>query len=151
MNYRYANNWQGFFCNLQGSASIWRVQQPYLNSSFCATAYCCNLSFDQMSNHMECTWDFDLTLGLCHFNFSWAVFTACFHKFWTLLRKVRWISTFCLLSSFQNNLCIALIFLLFQKNQSNEALFSWSFCENIFGTFIKLQFIFCRLKRWKKL
>ena len=40
---------------------------------------------------------------------------STFHKFWTLWRKVRWISTFCVLSSFQSMHCILLISLLFQK------------------------------------
>ena len=56
-----------FFFFLQA----WRIQQPYLNSSFCATA---------LHNHMECTWDFDI--GLCHFNFSWALFS--FHCVFSL-------------------------------------------------------------------
>ena len=34
----------------------------------------------QLTNYMECTLDFDLTFGLCHFKFSWAVFVS-FHSF----------------------------------------------------------------------
>ena len=140
-----------FFCKLQGSASIWRIQQPYLNSSFCAIA---------LHNHMECTWDFDfdLTFGLCHFNFFWALFS--FHCMFS--QVLNFMEESSLNINFLSTFFISIYAFHFidiftvSKNQSNQALFSWNFCENTSGIFIKLQdrwrklsFIFCRLKRWK--
>ena len=93
---------------------------------------------------------------LCHFNFSWAVFTACFHKFWTLwLCRGKLVKNQLFVYFLNFKTIYALHFIdifTVPKNQSNQALFSWNFC----GMFIKLQHrwrklscIFCRLKRWK--
>ena len=61
-----ASIWRVVFCKLQGFGE---------SNNHIWMRHCMLLQFDQMSNYMECSLDFDLTFGLCHFKFSWAVFT----------------------------------------------------------------------------
>ena len=145
-----------FFCKLQGSASIWRIQQPYLNSSFCATALHCTAQPHGMYLRLWFWFNF------CHFNFSWALFSFHFSLRVTVSQVLNFMEESSLNINFLSTFFISIYAFHFidiftvSKNQSNQALFSWNFCENTSGIFIKLQdrwrklsFIFCRLKRWK--
>ena len=144
-------------CRTSNSASIWRV-------------FFCKL--DESNNHiwillfapLHCTttWNVPETLILVFVILIslelFSVFTACFH----CSQVLNFMEESSLNINFLCTFFISIYALHFidiftvSKNQSNQALFSWNFCENTSGIFIKLQdrwrklsFIFCRLKQWK--
>ena len=111
---------------------------PWFDESFCDTACCCNLTkyptkwkvhSSTAHGDFEDVVDFDLTFVIL-------ISLELFSQVLTFERKVRWISSFCLLSSFkfssiltfQNNQFIYIDMELncFTK-QSNRAKFYWFF------------------------